>query len=304
MRHTSIPLIVILGPTASGKSALAVRLAKRFSGQIVSADSRQIYKGLEIGAGTVTKKEMQGIPHELLSFRSPKLPYNAAQYKQKAVAAIKRIAKCGSVPFLVGGTGFWIDAVCQNILFPDAKPNATLRLQLSAKSTIQLFAMLKKLDPAKANIIDPGNPHRLIRAIEIARSKSKNKNIAYGPRQFDCLYLGISQDTSVLRQKIRKRFMQWLKQGFLDEVRGLMEQKLSETRFRELGLHYWLAYRYLHRDLSKQEFVEQSVMSIWHYAKRQMTWFRRNKQIRWIDSYQEAKQLVTAFLKKNENYSN
>ena len=250
----------------------------------------------------MTEKEMQGVPHELLSFRNPKSPYSAQQYKRKAIAAIKRIAKRGRVPFLVGGTGFWIDAVCQNARFPDAKPDPALRARLAKKNAKKLLALLMKLDARKAKTIDARNPHRLIRAIEIAKSGSGGKKLAYGPKLFDCLYLGISQDKPILREKIRKRFMQWLRLGFLSEVRVLMERGLSEIRFKELGLHYWLAYQYLHGAISKQAFIEQSATSIWHYAKRQMTWFRRNKNIHWISSYRQAKQLTVAFL-KNENYS-
>ena len=292
-----IRLIVILGPTASGKSALGIKLAKRFSGQIVSADSRQIYRGLEIGAGTVAKREMAGVPHFLLSFRSPRSPYSAEQFQRKAIKAIRSIANQGGVPFLVGGTGFWIDAVCQNTVFPSAKPDQALRKNLAKKTTLQLFDLLKKLDPTKAKTIDRHNPHRLIRAIEIARSRGTRQAATCGPKLFDCLYLGISQDKTVLRQKIRKRFMQWLRLGLLDEVRRLIKKGVTQARFKELGLHYWLAYQYLHGTVSKQEFIEQSVMSIWHYAKRQMTWFKRNKDIRWISSAREAQKFATEFLK-------
>lgn len=295
-----IPLIVIVGPTASGKSSLGIKLAKRFSGQIVSADSRQIYRGMEIGAGTVTEKETQGVVHHLLSFRSPKSPCNARQFQHKAIKAIKDIARRGDTPFLVGGTGFWIDAVCQNIQFPRTKPDAALRKQLAKKTTTQLFAILKKLDATKAKTIDRNNPHRLIRAIEIAKTQNKNQGLIHGPALFDCLYIGIRQGKTLLQQKIRKRFMQWLHQGFLDEVRVLMQQKVSRARFRELGLHYWLCYQYLRGEISKQECIDQSVISIWHYAKRQMTWFKRNNNIHWIVSYGEAQKLTRLFLNLND----
>lgn len=296
MLRKPIPLIVILGPTASGKSAIGIGLAGKFSGEIVSADSRQIYRGMEIGAGTVTEQETAGIPHHLLSFRSPRSPYAVRQFQRKAIKTIEGIARRGAVPFLVGGTGFWIDAVCQNISFPDVKPDPKLRRQLSKKTAAQLSAMLKKLDPAKARAIDPRNPHRLIRAIEIAKSNGAARTLAYGPKIFNCLYIGVDRDKSVLQQKIRKRFGQWLRAGFLDEVRDLIKRKIPRTRFKELGLHYWLAYQYLHGSVSKQEFVEQSITSIWHYAKRQMTWFRRNKNIRWVRSERAAQKLVNGFL--------
>ncbi len=295
-----IPLIVILGPTASGKSTLAVRLAQTCNGEIVSADSRQIYKGMEIGAGTVTKTETKGIPHHLLSFQNPKRPYNAHEYQRAAIAAIRKIARAGKIPLLVGGAGFWIDAVCQNLRFPNAKPDRALRKKLKIKTAQQLFSMLEKLDPEKAKTIDQRNPHRLMRAIEIAKMLGKHETLQTGPQLFSCLYLGIARDNANLKSKITKRFNRWLKAGFLNEVQALMKKKLSEERFRELGLHYWYAYTYLSNRISRDEFVTQSIVSIWHYAKRQMTWFRRNKNIHWVTTFREAKKLASQFVKNGE----
>ncbi len=163
-------LIVILGPTASGKSDLVVKLAKKFGGEIISADSRQVYKGLNIGSGKITKKEMQGVPHYLLDVANPKRRFTVAQYQKLAFKKIKEIQRRGNIPFLVGGTGFYIQSIVDRIVIPEVKPNWKLRKNLAQKTTDELFLMLKKLDSDRAKNIDAKNPRRLIRAIEIALS--------------------------------------------------------------------------------------------------------------------------------------
>ncbi len=166
-------LIVILGPTASGKSELAVKLAKKFNGEIISADSRQVYKGLNIGTGKITKKEMKGIGHHLLDVASPKRKFTVAQFQKLAFKKIREIQRRGKTPFLVGGTGFYIQSVVDNISIPEVTPNWKLRKALEKKNTEELFSMLKKLDPARAKTIDSKNPRRLTRAIEIASAEGR-----------------------------------------------------------------------------------------------------------------------------------
>ena len=166
-------IIVILGPTASGKTALSITLAKRFNGEIISTDSRQVYKGLNIGSGKITKKEMKGIPHHLLDVANPKRKFTVAQFQTLALKKIQEIQNKGKIPFLVGGTGFYIQSVVDGIAIPEVKPNWKLRKKLDKKSVKELFLMLKKLDPRRAKNIDPKNPHRIIRAIEIVLSTNK-----------------------------------------------------------------------------------------------------------------------------------
>src|SRR3989344_5362132 len=160
-------LIVILGPTTSGKTDLSMKLAKRFGGEIVSADSRQVYHRLNIGSGKITNKEMQGIPHYLLGVASPKRKFTVAHYQKLAMSAIKKIQAKGKIPLLVGGSGLYIQSVVDGIVIPEVKPNWKLRQQLEKKSVEELFLMLKNLDPLRSRNIDHKNPRRLIRAIEI-----------------------------------------------------------------------------------------------------------------------------------------
>lgn len=200
-------LIVILGPTASGKSALAIKLARLFNGEIISADSRQVYKGLDIGSGKITKKEMQGIPHHLLDVANPKRRFTVAQYQKLALKAVLRIQKQGKLAFLVGGTGFYIQSIVDGIIIPEVPPNLKLRAQLEKKSTQQLFEMLKKLDPARAATIDAKNPRRLVRAIEInlGTGKPVPKLSREALAKWDVLQIGIKKSPEELKKLIAER---------------------------------------------------------------------------------------------------
>src|SRR3989338_8024568 len=166
-------IIVILGPTASGKSALGVKLAKKINGEIISADSRQVYKGLDIGSGKITKKEMRGVPHHCIDIVSPKKIFTVVDFKKCADKAIEKNFAKNKTPIIVGGTGLYIQAIVDNIVLPEVKPNWKLRKELEKKTTEEMFKMLKKLDPERAKNIDAKNPRRLIRAIEIAKSLGK-----------------------------------------------------------------------------------------------------------------------------------
>ena len=166
-------LLIILGPTASGKSDLAVQLAKKYNGEIISADSRQVYKGLNIGTGKITKKEMSGIKHHLLDVTDPKKVFTVSQFKTLVEIAIADISSRGKLPIICGGTGFYIQAVVDNIILPEVPPNKKLREKLNKKTTTELFEILKKLDNERAKNIDAKNPRRLIRAIEIAEKLGK-----------------------------------------------------------------------------------------------------------------------------------
>ena len=173
MAKTNNKLIVILGPTASGKTNLSIKLVKKFKGEIISADSRQVYKGLDIGSGKITKSQMKGVKHHLLDIANPKRKFTVAQYQKLALKKIKQIQGKGRLPFLVGGTGFYIQSIVDGIVMPEVKPDWKLRKKLEKKTTQELFLMLKKLDPARAKTIDAKNPHRLIRAIEIVLKTGK-----------------------------------------------------------------------------------------------------------------------------------
>ena len=306
-------LIVILGPTGSGKSYLAVKLALRLrSGltkkgykgiEIISADSRQIYKHLRIGSNAITKSEMFGVKHHLLAFVDPKKNFSAGQFQKLALKKIQEIAKRKHLPFLVGGTGFYIQTVAENKTLPKIKTNKKLRQKLEKKTVKQLFGILKKLNPERAADIDRRNPRRLIRAIEIAFSTTNYNKlpITTNYQNLDVLYLGVRKNATKLKQDLATRFLQWLEDGFLMEVEKLIKLGVSRKKFKEFGLHYWFAYLFLKKELSFKDFWHNSLYSLWHYAKRQNTWFKKNKKIHWInpsaDGEKQAKPLIRKFLK-------
>ena len=289
-------LIVILGPTASGKSELAIKLAKKFNGEIISADSRQVYKGMDIGTGKVSKKEMQGIPHYLLDIASPKRRFTVSQYRKLAIIAINKIYRKNKVPFLVGGTGFYIQAVVDGILIPEVKPDWKLRKKLEKKSIEELYKILKKLDPQRAKTIEKGNPRRLIRAIEIVlKTKKPVPALKFQPLPYPVLMLGIKRPKKELKQRIKKRFFEWLKKGLILEVIKLRKMGVSFKRIEEFGMHYREIAKYLQGEISEKEMLENSIKEIQNYAKRQMTWFKREKRIFWIKNKKAAKKLIKEF---------
>ncbi len=309
-------LIVVLGPTASGKSALAVKIAKKFNGEVISADSRQVYQGMDIGTGKVTKKEMQGVTHYLLDVASPKRIFTVAQYRELALKAINRIMKKGKIPILCGGTGFYIQAVVDGIIIPKVKPDWKLREKLQKKSVEDIYQMLQKLDPRRAKNIDKNNPRRLIRAIEIVMKTKKpvpRLRQGYGGQAYPVLMIGIKKEgeenkfssspfaiarvNEELRKIIRKRFFKWLKQGFIKEVKNLRRSGLSWQKIEEFGIHYRTAAQYLQNKINYEKMVENSLKELRNYAKRQITWFKRDKRIHWVKNYQEAIKLGKEFLK-------
>jgi tRNA dimethylallyltransferase len=289
-------LIVILGPTAVGKSALAVKLAKVFRGEIISADSRQVYKGLNIGTGKITKKEMQGIPHYLLDVASPKRKFSVAQYQKLAFKAINKIYQKNKIPFLVGGTGFYIQAVVDNINIPKVKPDWQLRKKLAKKSVKGLYKILKKFDPLRAKTIDKNNPRRLIRAIEVVKKTKKPIPPLEMKPQFDVLMLGLKKDQKTLKKLIGKRRFKRLKRGMVAEVKRLRQNGISWQRLDELGLEYRYLARYLQKKINYEQMVQILKKEIRQFAKRQITWFKRDRRIKWIKNIAEAKRLIKKFL--------
>jgi len=285
-------IVVILGPTASGKTDLSIKLAKKFNAEIVSADSRQVYKGMDIGTGKVTKKEMKGIPHYLLDVASPKRKFTVAQYQKLANKAINKIHKNKSAPFLVGGTAFYIQAIVDGIIIPEVRPDWKLRKELEKKTPEQLFKILKKLDPRRSKTIEKNNKRRLIRAIEIIKKTKKSIPLLKKKPQFEVLILGIKKDN--LKESIKKRLSKRLKQGMIAEVKNL---NLSWKRLEELGLEYRFIALYLQKKITFQEMADKIQKESEQFSKRQMTWFKKDKRIKWIKDYKEAEKLIKDFLK-------
>lgn len=276
-------IIVVLGQTATGKSDLAVALAEKFNGEIISADSRQVYKGLDIGTGKITKKEMRSIPHYLLDVANPKKVFSVSDFKKLADKKIANILKNKKIPIMVGGTGFYIQAIVENIILPEVEPDLALRKKLEKKSEIELFEMLKKLDPERALSIDSKNKVRLIRAIEIAKYLGKVPNVKDGPCQYNILQIGLKLPDQILKEKIEKRLEQRIKAGMINEAKKLHTKGLSWKRMNELGLEYRYLASYLQNNISKEEMINDLNKAIWQYAKRQWTWFKRDKNIKWFN---------------------
>ena len=295
-RKTS-KLIVILGLTASGKTALSIKLAKKFNGEIISADSRQIYKKMDIGTGKVTKKEMEGIPHHLLDVAHPKKKFSVAQYQQLSRKAIKQILKKQKLPFLTGGSAFYIHAATEGIIMPRLKPDWVLRKKLEKKTTKELFKKLKQADPRRAKTIDPKNKRRLIRAMEIImKTKKPVPLLRKDPLSAQVLFLGIKKPQKELKELIRARLLKRMKKGMVAEVKKLKKSGISWKRLEEFGLEYRFIAQHLQNKLSYDEMISTLQKEIEHFSKRQMTWFKKNRKIHWIKNQRQAEKLIKKFL--------
>ena len=282
----SLPkFIAVVGPTASGKSDLAVEIAKKFNGEIISADSRQVYKGMDIGSGKITKKEMGGITHYLLDVAKPKEIFNVVDFKKMAENAIEYIISKEKLPILCGGTNFYVQAVIDQLNIPEIKPNKKLRKQLEKKTVDEMFKMLKKLDPERASVIDSKNPRRLVRAIEIAKALGKVPVLeALPPKKYDVLQIGITLPQKELDRKIHKRLLSRMKEGMLVEIKKLKKSGVSWKRLYDFGLEYRYLSLYLRKQLTKDEMLEKLYTAISQFSKRQMTWLKRDKRINWVSA--------------------
>ncbi len=282
-------ILVIVGPTASGKSALSVRLAKKFNGEIISADSRQVYTGLDIGTGKITKKEMRGVPHHLLDVVNPKKQFSVAEYKKLADKSVGNILKKDKVPIICGGTGLYVDSIINGAVIPEVAPNLKLRKLLGKKPTEELFKLLKKLDPRRAKNIDAKNPRRLVRAIEIAKALGKVPDHKTQISKYQPLWIGLTPDKEPLRKKIHARLLARMKTGMVNEAKKLHENGLTWKRMNDLGLEYRYLAKYLNGSITKKEMLVLLEKEIRNYSKRQMTWFKRNKKIKWFSPSDVAK---------------
>ena len=351
-REFKIKVLVLLGPTASGKSDLAVGLAKKIGrrhiggylgAEILSADSRQVYSGMNIATGKITKKEMRGVPHHLLNVVNPQKQFTVIEFKKRAEQAIAEIASHGNLPIICGGTGFYIDSLINGKEFPIVAENNKLRKQLANKSVAELFNILQKLDhdrACKMNSSDNKNPRRLVRAIEIAVALEARSEIEMLERKqnqialaklmmsaertcddltslqsesfrlslqhnhnYDPLLIGLKVPAVQLRDRIHTRLLKRIKTGMLNEARRLHRPvskggaNLSWKRMEELGLEYRYMARHLQGKISEGEMAVQLETEIWHYAKRQMTWFKRDKRIKWFDPKQTGK--IEMFVRMN-----
>ncbi|MDP3955942.1 MAG: tRNA (adenosine(37)-N6)-dimethylallyltransferase MiaA [bacterium] len=276
-------VIAVVGPTCSGKTGVAIELAKQFNGEVVSADSRQLYTGLDIGTGKVTPQEAQGITHHLIDIADPKEQFSVAQFRDMALSIMDDIHARNKLPIIAGGTGQYVDALLYTQTIPDVPPNEALREELRKLTAAELFEKLQKLDPARAANIEPQNPRRLIRALEIiatigAVPKQQEKEV-----RFNSLIIGLDVDKKILNTKIHERLIARIKEGMLAEAEKLHHDGLSWDRFEELGLEYRYLKRHLADTITIEEMVAQLESEIKHYAKRQRTWWKHRDDIELFD---------------------
>lgn len=291
-------VIAIVGPTAVGKTSFGVAVAKAVHGEVISADSRQVYRGLDIGTGKTTKSEMQGVPHHLIDVADPTEVFSASDFVRLGRAAMSDIAARGKVPIVVGGTGFYIDTLLGRMTPAEVPPDKAFRVQSLAFSLEELQQELRTLDPKRYAEIDIKNPRRLIRAIEIASfPKDGPPEPKDGPTEFDVLWIGLTLPLPELRVRIHERLLARLNAGMLDEAKCLHDGGLSYERMEELGLEYRYMARHLTGKLSYDEMLVQLEKEIIAYAKRQMTWFKKNTETRWFapDAQEKVTELAVAF---------
>lgn len=284
-------VIVICGPTASGKTALSIELAKRINGEIISADSMQIYKDMDIGSAKVTKDEMQGIKHYLIDYVFPSERYSVANYKQDAKVAIEKIIAKGKIPVVVGGTGLYIDSLIYEIEYKDIKINEEYRKKLEKIRDEQglevLYQKALEIDPTAMEKISPNDYKRITRILEIYEATGKTKTQQEAESRlneipYDYKVFAIDYDREKLYERINKRVDIMIEKGLIDEVKSLLE-KYNEFPTAMQGLGYKEVKQYLDGELSKEEMIEKIKQESRRYAKRQFTWFRKNKQTIWIN---------------------
>lgn len=277
-------VVAVVGPTASGKTRIAIDLALKFDGEVISADSRQVYRRLDIGTAKVTIEEMRGVPHHLIDIVDIDTVYTANDFLRDADAAITDIIRHGKTPIVAGGTLFYVELLRRTMQPAPVPPNYTLRAKLDTLSTEVLLQKLTTLDPRRAATIDPHNRRRLIRAIEIvdtlgAVPPSLSQQIC----PYQILVLGVTGEKSELRERYALRASAWLEKGLLQEVENLLKQGISSERLNEMGFEYTLALSLLTGEIDEGAFYERFVQKNWQYAKRQMTWLQRDNAVVWVD---------------------
>ncbi|HIY21845.1 MAG TPA: tRNA (adenosine(37)-N6)-dimethylallyltransferase MiaA [Candidatus Flavonifractor merdigallinarum] len=294
-------LIVILGTTACGKSGLGVELARHVGGEIVSADSRQVYRGLDLGTGKVTEAEMGGVPHHLLDVVEPNESYSVAQFQRDAYAAIDDILARGKVPLLVGGTGLYVRAVAEGYTFRDSQPNPALRAELEQKSASELYAMFQEKTGRTLSGGEENNRHRLVRTMEKILSGEDLTEAPRAPR-YQVLQLGMTYPREELCRRIDERLLRRLDDGMVEEVARLREEGATDAFLEGLGLEYRYILWYLTGKLpSKEALIDELGRAIKRFAKRQMVWFQKDRDVLWLDTagdpLAQAIQAADAFLR-------
>lgn len=286
------PLVILTGPTAVGKTALSIKLASEIGGEIISADSMQVYRQMDIGSAKIKPEEMGGIPHHLIDILEPEEEFNVCLFEKLALEAIEQIYERGHIPVVVGGTGFYIQALLYQIDFTEEETDTAFRDKLwqlgEEKGNHYLHELLRKVDPESAEEIHENNRKRVIRALEFYENSGKpisthNKEQRQKTSAYNSCYFVLTDDRKKLYERIESRVDQMLSKGLVDEVRTLKEQGCNASMVSMQGLGYKEILEYLDGRCSLLEAVEKIKKETRHFAKRQLTWFRREKDVIWLD---------------------
>ena len=298
MSSTLPKVVAVVGTNASGKSALGIELARRYGAEIISADSRQVFRGLDLGSGKVTQEETQGVPHHMIDVREPGEFFSMADFQRMSYALIDEIRARGHLPMIVGGTGLYVDSVLDGYLLSDKEPDLAYRAELETLTTPALYEKLIALVPDAQ--VEKNNRNRVMRMLE---------RLHYGDtaepgkqKRYESLRLGVSWPRDVLRARIDERLERRLEQGMIEEVQGLLDRGVSREFLLGLGLEYRFITQYLTGEIpDRDEMLARLAQAIKKFAKRQMTWFRRNPDIVWLDMQgdflAQACEAVEAFLR-------
>jgi tRNA dimethylallyltransferase len=303
MAASSARAVAIVGTNASGKSALGVAVALRFGGEIISADSRQVYRGLDIGTGKLTRGEMRGIRHHLIGVMDLETRYSVADFQKSAYGLIDEITARGRLPIIVGGTGLYVRSVVDGYQLTRARPDLALRDRLEQLTDEELHHRLDELAPDAAKTIDPRNRRRIIRAIEISEQGFPFKTSHVNAPQYRFCQLGLTWPRDVLRERIKSRLRTRLDEGMIGEVRNLLDEGVSSARLDALGLEYRFVARLLRGEYaSEEELFDELSRAIYRFAMRQLAWFRRDESIIWLDHakdyQQQAFELIESFIRR------
>ena len=275
-------VLAIVGPTASGKTSLSIELAKQFNGEVISVDSRQVYRGMDLGTGKVTTKEMQGIPHHLLDIADPTTVYTGADFKRDGEVVLSDIITRGKLPIIAGGTFFYLELLRGTMSVAPVPPDPELRAVLETKSIVELQRQLVAMDITHSAVIDTSNRRRLIRAIEIINTVGVLPSVEPIPSPYDWLTIGIEVPADILARRIHERILQRIDQGMIEEVATLHQEGVAWERLDSFGLEYRYIARYLQKTITKETMIEELSTKTRQFAKRQRTWLKRDKSIIWL----------------------
>tara|TARA_B100000508_G_scaffold135561_1_gene127521 strand:+ start:1817 stop:2713 length:897 start_codon:yes stop_codon:yes gene_type:complete len=291
-------VIAIVGPTSSGKTSLSIEIAKKFNGEVISADSRQVYKGMDIGTGKVTTEEMGDVPHHLLDVVEPMNVYTAADFERDSLATTEDIVSRNRLPVFAGGTFFYLDILRGKMQPAPVEPNPTLRAELEKLSDQELLEKLQASDPKRAESIDPDNRRRIIRSLEIIDALGAVPKPVVTDSQYDWLILGIDIEKEKLHHNIHARLLQRIEEGMIEEAKRLHQEGISFERMDELGLEYRYLAKLLKKEITEEEMIPELETKIKQFAKRQLTWLKRDKEIVWVEpkNYEVIFRLVADFL--------